>query len=119
MRPIFPMLLGLALAVPFAVRADDTPPRNPFEGDPAAAARGNSLFNQNCEHCHGPNAVTGVMPRNLRRLHVRHGDDMTTVFYTTVHSGRPAKGMPSWQGVIEDPDLWRIYTFLETVQDSE
>jgi polar amino acid transport system substrate-binding protein len=119
MRSIFPALLCLALAVPFAVWADDAAPKNPFEGEATAVARGNSLFNQNCEHCHGPNAVTGVMPRNLRRLHARHGDDMRTVFYTTVHNGRPAKGMPSWQGVIDDPDLWRIYTFLETVQDSE
>ena len=98
--------------------AQSSSPANPFEGDAKAVEAGQSLFNQNCERCHGPNAVTALMPRNLRRLRARHGGDMAASFYATVQAGRPAKGMPSWKGVIDDGDLWRIYTFLESVQES-
>ena len=112
------MGLILSTAGPGAL-AEDPPVANPFAGDAAAAEAGKTLFSRNCERCHGANAVIGLMPRNLRRLRIRHGDAMATAFWTTVHTGRPARGMPSWQGVIADDDLWRILTFLESIQDSD
>jgi mono/diheme cytochrome c family protein len=41
---------------------------------------------------------------------------MADVFYTTVTHGRPDKGMPTWGGVIDDETLWKIFTFLQSVQ---
>lgn len=85
----------------------------------AASEEGHSLFNQNCAHCHGLNAITGLSERNLRRLLVRYGDKMPTVFRTTVTRGRTDKGMPSWDGVLGEDVISRIYSYLETVQDKQ
>ena len=89
---------------------------NPFQGDASAATEGKSLFNQYCSHCHAPNAINPDPTKDLRRLQRRYGDRMTDVFYATVTSGRPDKGMPVWGGVLDDETLWKIFTFLQTVQ---
>jgi polar amino acid transport system substrate-binding protein len=89
---------------------------NPFVGRDDVVPAGRTLFNVHCSHCHGPNAVQGERRRDLRRLSRRYGDDMAAVFYQTAMAGRTAKGMPPWKGILEDEALWKIFTFLETVQ---
>jgi len=77
---------------------------------------GRSLFNQHCGHCHGPNAIQGERPLDLRRLTLRYGDRAPTVFDETMSTGRLAKGMPVWRGVLSDEVLRRIFIYLQTVQ---
>lgn len=89
---------------------------NPFAGRADVVEEGRSLFNQYCSHCHGPNAVQGERPRDLRRLNIRYGDKASTAFYETVNTGRMDVGMPVWKGVLSDDVLWRIFTYLQTVQ---
>ena len=90
--------------------------KNPYEGRQDLVVEGGSLFNQYCSHCHGPLAVQGERPRDLRRLNIRYGDDAIDLFWTTVNNGRMDKGMPVWKDAISDDIKWRIYTFLESVQ---
>jgi mono/diheme cytochrome c family protein len=92
------------------------PTANPFEGRSDVVDEGRSLFNQYCGHCHGPNAMQGERPRDLRRLGLRYGPRAPRVFYETATKGRLDKGMPVWKGVLTDDMLWQIFTFLETVQ---
>jgi mono/diheme cytochrome c family protein len=94
-------------------------PANPYSGNAEVAKEGASLFNQYCSHCHGPWAEQGERPRDLRRLRIRYGDDAISTFYSTVNNGRLDKGMPVWKGILPDQVLWKIYTFLETVQVEE
>ncbi len=89
---------------------------NPYEGDAARIAEGRSLFNQYCAHCHAPNAISPDPPKDLRRLKMRYGERMAEVFRFTVTHGRPDRGMPNWEGVLDDPALWTIFTFLQSVQ---
>ena len=89
---------------------------NPYAGREDIVEEGGSLLNQYCSHCHGPWAVQGERPRDLRRLNLRYGDYAMSTFYTTVQEGRPPKGMPPWKGILEDDVIWKIYTFLQTVQ---
>jgi mono/diheme cytochrome c family protein len=89
---------------------------NPLDGRTDLVSKGKTLFNIHCSHCHGPNAVQGERKRDLRRLSRRYQDSMPAVFYQTVTTGRTAKGMPSWKGILNDETLWTIFTFLETVQ---
>jgi polar amino acid transport system substrate-binding protein len=39
---------------------------------PSDVEAGRRLFNQNCSHCHGPDAVQGEQRRNLRLLRQSH-----------------------------------------------
>ena len=107
-------------ATAVAVAADaPTRPVNPYSGNAQLAQEGGSLFNQYCSHCHGQWAEQGERPRDLRRLRIRYGDDAISMFYTTVSTGRLEKGMPVWKGVLSDEILWKIFTFLETVQTED
>ncbi|MGJ5009786.1 c-type cytochrome [Bradyrhizobium oligotrophicum] len=84
-----------------------------------AVTLGKEIFNGTCAHCHGPDAVQAERRIDLRRLQTRYGEDMRDKFWTTVHEGRPSKGMPAWKEVFTDDQFESIYTFLLTVQSSE
>jgi mono/diheme cytochrome c family protein len=109
-------VLSIPVARPIRAATETPRPTNPYEGRSDLVPEGKSLFNQYCSHCHGPNAQQGERPRDLRRLRIRYGDDAITVFYTTINEGRMDKGMPPWKGVLSDDLMWRIFTFLDTVQ---
>jgi ABC-type amino acid transport substrate-binding protein len=83
---------------------------------PEEISAGKEIFNGTCAHCHGPDAVQSERRIDLRLLQNRYGDDMRSTFWTTVHEGRPAKGMPSWKEVFTDEQFESIYAFLLTVQ---
>ena len=80
---------------------------------------GKEIFNGTCAHCHGPDGVQAERRIDLRRLRTRYGEDMREKYWTTVHEGRPSKGMPAWKEVFTDDQFESIYTFLLTVQSSE
>jgi polar amino acid transport system substrate-binding protein len=112
------LLLAVPMLLPAWCEAAEAaaPPENPYAGRADIAEQGRSLLNQYCAHCHGPDAVQGERPRDLRRLRIRYGNNAINVFWTTVHQGRMDKGMPVWSGVLPDDTLWRIFSFLESVQ---
>ncbi|GLH80669.1 Mox; cytochrome C like protein [Bradyrhizobium sp. SSBR45G] len=83
------------------------------------ATLGKEIFNGTCAHCHGPDAVQAERRIDLRRLQTRYGEDMRDKYWTTVHEGRPSKGMPAWKEVFTDDQFESIYSFLMTVQSSE
>ena len=78
---------------------------------------GRKLFNENCAHCHGPDAVQGEQRRNLRLLRQRYGDAMPETFINTVTHGRVSKGMPNWSGIITMDEFQKILAFLTSVQE--
>jgi polar amino acid transport system substrate-binding protein len=87
----------------------------PEDADPAAA--GHKIFNDNCSHCHGPDAVQGERRRDLRLLHHRYGEKADHVFMTTVAQGRMAKGMPNWSGILTADQFQKVLAFLHSVQE--
>ena len=105
-------------AAPAALPSEDHTV-NPYHGDPAAAKAGRTLFNVHCSHCHSPNAQSPDPVRDLRLLHHRYGDHENDVFWTTVTQGRPAKGMPTWGPILNEDTIWKIKTFLESVQRND
>jgi ABC-type amino acid transport substrate-binding protein len=86
-------------------------------GNAGQIAAGHQLFNDNCSHCHGPDAIQGVRRINLRLLHHRYGDRMDEVFLTTVTHGRLPQGMPNWSGILNDAQFHDILAFLHSVQE--
>jgi len=117
-------LSGAAFVAAFCASFAATPPveepsaqiANPVAGGGDVTAEGRSLFNQYCAHCHGPNAVQGERPLDLRRLTLRYGRQAPDVFYEAMSKGRLDKGMPVWKGVLSDEVLRRILSYLQTVQ---
>jgi len=81
-----------------------------------AVAAGHELFNTNCSHCHGRDAVQAQRNIDLRRLRIRYHDHAGEVYTTTVHNGRAEKGMPNWTDVISDDDLEKIKAYLLSIQ---
>ncbi len=84
--------------------------------DPAMVAAGHELFNGTCAHCHGPDAVQSVRKIDLRLLRHRYGDDAQAMFHETVTHGRPAKGMPNWNGIFTKDEFNKIFAYLSSVQ---
>ena len=110
--------IAVVLLVSVAIAWAEEPFTPPHPSAPLTEvfAEGQSLFNQYCSHCHGPNAVQGEKPRDLRRLKLRYGDKWRDMLLSTVERGRPERGMPSWQGTLSDETIAKISVFLEHVQ---
>ena len=94
-----------------------SPPVAAPSPDAHAVDQGHELFNENCSHCHGPDAVEGERRRNLRLLHHRYGDTFDHVFMTTVTHGRVEKGMPNWAGILTGDQFQEILAYLHSIQE--
>jgi polar amino acid transport system substrate-binding protein len=97
--------------------AVDSPDAHASAGSVKIAA-GHQLFNDNCEHCHGPDAVVGIEARNLRHLGMRYGAGMDRVFFYTVTHGRPTEGMPNWSGILNHAQFDKILAYLHSIQEN-
>jgi ABC-type amino acid transport substrate-binding protein/mono/diheme cytochrome c family protein len=125
--PLDPPVDLAAASAPVVAQTDSSPEpapalaekTNPYRGDPEMVKPGRTLFNTHCSHCHSPNAQNPEPRTDLRRLNIRYREKVNEVFYATVTQGRPTKGMPPWGHVLDEQTIWKIKTFLESVQRSE
>ncbi len=112
-----------SLAPPAGQANPKTPVARPLilgsgpEYDQAAVARGQKLFQANCQFCHGATAKGGEggpdLLRSLVVLHDKAGDLIGPV----VHNGRPDKGMPKF--ALTDDQIRDVATFLhQKVKDA-
>ncbi|TAJ07970.1 MAG: c-type cytochrome [Nitrospirae bacterium] len=76
-----------------------------------AAARGASLYKQNCLPCHGEAGNGGVGPKLARNPILTQADR----FRTTVSQGRGA--MPPWGAVLRPQEITDILAWLNTLHD--
>ena len=90
--------------------------REPDAVSSASVNAGKEVFNATCAHCHGTDAVQSERRIDLRRLQLRYGENARVTFWTTVHEGRLAKGMPAWKDVLTDEVINDVYAYLITVQ---
>jgi cytochrome c oxidase cbb3-type subunit 3 len=91
--------------------------KNPFKGDSASAAEGGTLFGSfNCDGCHAGGAVGFVGP-SLADGRWRYGGTDGEV-YTSIFYGRP-KGMPAWGGTLPANAIWKLVTYLQTLQPAK
>ncbi len=87
--------------------------RNPYEGDPAAIARGKALFGaMNCVYCHGAEG-SGLMGPALNGHGWRYGGTPAEIF-NSIHDGRP-KGMPAWGARLPPQEIWRLTAYIESL----
>ncbi len=103
--------------------ADYASMKNPFEGNQDAVTAGKTVFDSNCQTCHGADAKgdgpagasLNPKPANLQ-LTVKETD--AAYMHWVITEGGAAAGlssaMPSFKGVLSDDDIWRVVTYLRT-----
>ncbi len=90
---------------------------NPVTADQASITKGKALFMNNCASCHGPDArgmsaeEAGLSkaPSNLVKRLANHNDGD---FFWKIENGRG--DMPSFEGVLEEKEIWDIINFIKT-----
>ena len=98
---------GVALSRPFMQLV------NPYEGNAARRDEGAKLFiAYNCMDCHGSEG-SGAMGPSLQDGRWHFGGTTGEVFQS-IYEGRP-DGMPSFGGRISDADIWRLVTYVRTL----
>lgn len=78
--------------------------------DAAAAKRGDDLYQQNCQACHGVKARGGMGPNLVRSVLVLH-DDKGEEIGPFLKLGRPQSGMPSF-AQLTDAQRYDIAEYL-------
>ena len=99
--------------------------KNPVAADAASVDAGKAVFAKYCRACHGaegkgdgPGAamMKGVKPANLTDAKWDHGATDGEIF-TTIHDGvGPKFDMDSWEGRIQDKDIWNIVNYIKTLK---
>jgi mono/diheme cytochrome c family protein len=90
---------------------------NPLKGDKKAADDGGKMFGSfNCDGCHGGGAVGFVGP-SLADGRWRYGGSDSEI-YTSIFYGRP-KGMPAWGGTLPSDAIWRLVTYIQSLQPAK
>ena len=112
---------GLILATGAAF-AGDVPDVNPFSGDAAAIRSGKSDYRAICSVCHGgkadgagERASSALVPADLRKFKKGFRKYVEITKNGVQAPGREIKDMPAWGGVLDDPTLYKIGAYLETL----
>ena len=91
--------------------------RNPFEGNADAVATGAKLYvAYNCVDCHGADG-SGAMAPAFSDGRWHFGGSASEV-YESIFEGRP-DGMPAWGGLIDDASIWRLVSYVRSLQDGK
>lgn len=93
---------------------------NPYRGNAAAIAIGESAYGQNCARCHGLQAMSGGIAPDLRLLEL--GDTGDEWFVQRYHHGSSHDGkvyMPPMGEILGQKAGWAIRAWLETVHTDE
>jgi mono/diheme cytochrome c family protein len=83
--------------------SQEPPAEGPVKG---VAARGASIFEHNCQACHGAGAGGGMGPKLAKNPILKHED----LFWSTVLQGRGP--MPAWGGVLSHQDIADVHAWL-------
>jgi mono/diheme cytochrome c family protein len=99
--------------------------KNPVAADAASVDAGKAVFAKYCRACHGaegkgdgPGAamIKDVKPANLTDAKWDHGSTDGEIF-TTIHDGiGPKFTMDSWEGRIQDKDIWNVVNYIKTLK---
>lgn len=95
---------------------DVQPPKNPFAGDARAIAAGEKIYNSfGCVGCHAGGGG-GMGPALIDDQWI-YGSSPAQI-RATILEGRPG-GMPSFNGMLPDEDVWRLVTYVRALAGLE
>jgi cytochrome c oxidase cbb3-type subunit 3 len=88
--------------------------KNPLSGNKQAAEDGGKLFGAfNCDGCHAGGAVGFVGP-SMADGRWRYGGSDGEIYHSIFY-GRP-RGMPAWGGTLPQDAIWKLVTYLQSLQ---
>ncbi len=86
---------------------------NPFDGDAAEATAGKAVYDSNgCANCHGDDGKS----TSFKDLSVSATDTDEQVLFDAIKDGVPSTAMVSYSSAINDDDIWRIVTWIRTIE---
>jgi len=88
--------------------------KNPFAGDANAVESGRLLFRMSCAGCHGLHATGGRGGPDLTRGTYSTGDADKDL-YSVISNGVPGTEMPSFREPLDDPNIWRLVTYVRSL----
>jgi cytochrome c oxidase cbb3-type subunit 3 len=108
------LLLACTVGPIPAQRGGPPAPVNPFQGKPEAVHEGETLYNQHCTGCHGPNGTDGeIGPAIVSGAYVSLGASDGQVF-NTIKNGVP--GTPMGPQKLSDDEIWRISAYIRALR---
>jgi putative heme-binding domain-containing protein len=99
------------------VVAAQSPPQNPFAGDPAAAEVGRGMFRIFCSPCHGIKAQGGRGPDLTLGLHNTGPHDAD--LFRVISEGIPGTEMPGYGERVGGENIWRLVTYVRSIARRE
>jgi cytochrome c oxidase cbb3-type subunit II len=101
--------------------------KNPLAGDPKAVARGEELYRQHCEACHGKDGIGDIGPSLVDNMFFSVEGDLPDDDYFEVinngtspgfvEEGRTAKGgMPPFKGTLSREEIWSLIAYIRSKQ---
>src|SRR5262249_30011013 len=88
--------------------------KNPIAGNAQAIELGRVQFRMSCASCHGLHATGGRSGPDLTRGSFTAGDTDADL-YRVISSGIEGSEMPSFQGRLEDDQLWRVAAYVRSL----
>ena len=91
---------------------------NPVQITPAALGEGAQEYEEHCAFCHG-GARAKISPMRDRfsppvpQLIDRIPHDEETWLFWVIKHGVRMTGMPAWEGVLSDDEMWKIVAFIK------
>jgi cytochrome c oxidase cbb3-type subunit 3 len=91
--------------------------QNPYKDNKQAAEEGGKLFSAfNCDGCHAGGAAGAVGP-SLADGRWRYGGSAGEIYHSIFY-GRP-RGMPAWGGTLPPEAIWRLVTYLKSIEPAK
>jgi mono/diheme cytochrome c family protein len=91
---------------------------NPFQATDANIMDGSMVYDKNCALCHGSlkqqvsPMKTKFYPPVPQLMSHTPDDPDANLFYVTKY-GVKLTGMPGWDGVLSDDDIWKAVLFIK------
>jgi mono/diheme cytochrome c family protein len=91
---------------------------NPFQPTSANLIEGARSYEQHCAVCHG-GAANRISPLQNRfspavpQLVNRVPDDPDAEFWLITKHGYRLTGMPAWDGILSDDEIWKVIAFVK------
>jgi thiosulfate dehydrogenase len=91
---------------------------NPFPATMDNVMDGSMTYDKNCAFCHGSlkqpvSALRKNFYPSVPQLMTRTPDDPDGHLFYVVKYGIRYTGMPGWDGVLSDDDIWKTVTFIK------